>query len=333
MVDVDKQACRALAEKGYCSGLWPESYVTWDFLDKYPRSMELGYLHLNWDHIPGMYLRKYYLRTLLIEKEEWAHLSDPASLTRYWEPTQVSGDFHWTFALALCRTAFHDCEDTSKRKEYVVSVGIVRKLARYMAIPFASATDEFRDDLEESATLILVWLHQRSLLFPDLYFNRYHQHLMVMHDSTMPFNVGHPEKFMGALLHNAFLVGDKPSPKVKLPLAFLDHPTKFPIDSCVWEYWDWTTDCKDRSSPDEHFVWLSNEFTPFKTNPGTPCVPPDFTLGLPAVEDWPKRTRDVPWILDPAEHPRPAVQSQHESASPSSGDERRKKKKHHWPKK
>ena len=125
MVDVDKQACRALAERGYRSGLWPESYITWDFLDKYPKAMEPRYLHLNWNHIPGMYLRKYYLRTLIIEKEEWAHLSDPASLTRYWEPTQGSGDFHQIFALALCQTAFHDCEDTSRRKEYVVSVAVV----------------------------------------------------------------------------------------------------------------------------------------------------------------------------------------------------------------
>ena len=61
MVDVDKQACHALAERGYHSGLWPESYITWDFLDKYPKAMEPGYLHLNWNHIPGMYLRKYYL--------------------------------------------------------------------------------------------------------------------------------------------------------------------------------------------------------------------------------------------------------------------------------
>ena len=143
MVDVDKQACRALAERGYSSSLWPESYITWDFLDKYPRSMEPGYLHLNWNHIPGMYLRKYYLRTLMIEKEEWAHLSNSASLTQYWEPTQVSEDFHWTFALVLCWTAFHDCEDTSRRKEFMVSVGIVWKPAQYTAIPFTMAADEF----------------------------------------------------------------------------------------------------------------------------------------------------------------------------------------------
>ena len=102
MVDIDKQACHALTEKGYRDGLWLESYVTWDFLDKYPKAMEPGHLHLNWDHIPGMYLPKYYLQTLIIKKEEWGHLSDSASLAWYWEPTQGHGDFHCTFTLALC---------------------------------------------------------------------------------------------------------------------------------------------------------------------------------------------------------------------------------------
>ena len=143
MVDVDKQACCTLAERGYHDGLWPESYVTWVFLQRYPKAMEPGYLYLNWNYIPGMYLRKYYMQTLIIEKEEWAHLSDPAALTCYWEPTQGSGDFHHTFALALCWTTFHDCEDPSWTKEYVVSVAVVQKPARYMAIPFLTAADEF----------------------------------------------------------------------------------------------------------------------------------------------------------------------------------------------
>ena len=111
---------------------------------------------------------------------------------------------------------------------------------------------------------------------------------------------------------------------------------KFPIDSCIREYRDWTTGSEDRTSPDEHFVWLSNEFMPFQTDPGTPYVLLDFTLGLPAVKDWLQQTGDVPWILDPAEHPRSAVQCHHESTGPSSGDERqrkRKKKKHRQPKK
>ena len=186
---------------------------------------------------------------LVIEREEWAHLSNPASLTKYWELTQVPKDFHQTFALVLCQTAFHNCGNTSRRKEFVVLVGVVWKPARHTAIPFATAADEFRDNTDDSPTLLLVRLHRHLRLFPDLYFDRYHQHFMVMHDSGMPFNVSHPQRFMGAQLHNAFPAGDKPSPKVKLPPAFLDHPTKFPIDSCVREYRDWTMDCEDWSPP------------------------------------------------------------------------------------
>ena len=127
-------------------------------------------------------------------------------------------------------------------------------------------------------TLILVQLHWHSWLFLYLYLDRYHQHFTVMHDSGMPFNVGHPQRFMGALLHNAFPARYKTSPKAKLPLVFLDHPTKFPIDSCIREYWDWTTNCEDRSSLDKYFLWLSNEFTSFQSNLGTPYMLPDFTL-------------------------------------------------------
>ena len=104
MVDKDKKACRKLAEQGYHVGLWPEAYITWDFLEDYPKAMKPRYLHLNWNHIPGMYSRNHYILTLVIEQEEWAHLSDPALLARYWEPTQEPDDFHRTFVLVLCRT-------------------------------------------------------------------------------------------------------------------------------------------------------------------------------------------------------------------------------------
>ena len=54
----------------------------------------------NWDHIPGVALGIYYLRTLIIEKEEWAHLSNPASLTQYWEPTQVAQSIQYSMETA-----------------------------------------------------------------------------------------------------------------------------------------------------------------------------------------------------------------------------------------
>ena len=74
--------------------------------------MESGYLHIEWNSIPRLYNWKSFLRTLVIEKEEWDHLSDLAQLECYWEPTQNSDDFHRTLALVLCWTPFHDSKDT-----------------------------------------------------------------------------------------------------------------------------------------------------------------------------------------------------------------------------
>ena len=111
MVDMDKHACRSLADELYKKKLWPESYITWEFLEAHPRAMEPGYLQINWDTIPRLYNQKQHLRTLVIEKKEWDHLSDPAQLAHFWEPTQNPDDFHHTLALALCWTPFHDSPD------------------------------------------------------------------------------------------------------------------------------------------------------------------------------------------------------------------------------
>ena len=93
MVDIDKKACHTVAKQGYLAGLWPESYLTWEFLKEHPKAMEPGYLFVNWNHIPGMYCWKNYLCSLVIKPAEWEHLSDPAYLAHYWKPTQQLGIF------------------------------------------------------------------------------------------------------------------------------------------------------------------------------------------------------------------------------------------------
>ena len=224
MVDMDKHACRQLAENGYKNGQWPESYITWEFLADHPRAMEPRYFYVDWNSIPGLYNRKSYLRMLVIEKEEWDHLSDPAQLKHYWEPTQDSDDFHRTLGLALCWTPFHDCLEPARKKEYVVSVAVVQKLARHFGLPFAAAVEELRDDTEMTPTLLLVRLHRKSLLFPDIYYDWCGTHFTLMHDTGKGYNVGDPQKFLGGLLHNAITSGKDPSPKAKLPPVYLDLP-------------------------------------------------------------------------------------------------------------
>ena len=111
---------------------------------------------------------------------------------------------------------------------------------------------------------------------------------------------------------------------------------------CTREYRDWT---EERPTPEgdgrpaleEYFVWLSKDYTPYENNPGLPFIPPDFTLGLPSVQDWPHWAGEPPWILDPEEHPKLVHKVPVDSTRASSMDEgkkkKKKKKKHHRSKK
>ena len=194
---------------------------------------------------------------LVVEKEEWDHLSDPAQLKHYWEPTQDPDDFHQTLGLALCWTPFHDCLEPARKKEYVVSVAVVRKPAWHPRLPFETAVGELQDDT--TPTLVLVCLHRKSLLFPDIYYDRCRTHFTLMHDTGEGYNVGHPQKFLGALLQNAATSGKDPSPKAKLLPAYLDLLATSPlIDSCTRKYRDWTEGCPaskgdECTTLEEHF--------------------------------------------------------------------------------
>ena len=217
-----------------------------------------------------------------------------------------------------------------------MSVAVMRKLARHLGLPFAASVEELRDDAEMTPTLVLVHLHQKSLLFPDIYYDRCRTHFTLMHDTGKGYNVGHPQKFLGALLQNAITSGEDPSSKAKLPLAYLDLPTTSPlIDSCTRKYRDWMEGCPapkgdERAAPEEHFVWLSKDFTPYDNDPGSPFIPPDFTLGLPPVKDWPRRVREPPWVLDPKGCPKSSRNMPVDSTSSmDEGKKKKKKKKKH----
>ena len=185
-------------------------------------------------------------------------------------------------------------------------------------------------------TLLLVRLHQKSLLYPDIYYDRCGTHFTLMHDTGKGYCVGHPQKFLGALLQNAVTSGKDPSPKAKLLLAYLDLLAMSPlIDSCTRKYRDWTEGCPapeggERAAPEEHFVWISKDYTPYDNDLGSPFVPPDFTLGLPPVKDWPRRVGEPPWVLDPKECPKSSRNMPVDSTSSmDEGKKKKKKKKKH----
>ena len=153
------------------------------------------------------------------------------------------------------------------------------------------------------------------------------------------YNVGHPQKFLRALLQNAATSGKDPSLKAKLPPAYLDLlATSLLIDSCTRKYRDWmeahlAPKGDERAAPEKHFVWLSKDYTPYDTDLGSPFVPPDFTLGLPPVKDWPRQVREPPWVLDPEGCPKSSRNVPVDSTSSMDEGKKKKKKKHRRSKK
>ena len=89
----------------------------------------------------------------------------------------------------------------------------------------------------------------------------------------------------------------------------------------------------ERTALEEHFVWLSKDFTPYYNNLGSPFIPLDFTLGLPPVKDWPHWVGEPPWVLDPNGCPKSSRNVPVDSTSSMDEGKKKKKKKHRRSKK
>ena len=84
----------------------------------------------------------------------------------------------------------------------------------------------------------------------------------------------------------------------------------------------------EHAALEEHFVWLSKDFTPYDNDPGSPFVPPDFTLGLLPVKDWPCWVGEPPWVLDPKDCSKSSHNVPVDSTSSMDEGKKKKKKKH-----
>ena len=78
---------------------------------------------------------------------------------------------------------------------------------------------------------------------------------------------------------------------------------------------------------------MSKDYALYVNDPGTPFIPPDFTLGLPPMKDWPHHVREPPWVLDPKGHPKPSRNMPVYSTSSMDEGKKKKKKKYRRSKK
>ena len=171
-------------------------------------------------------------------------------------------------------------------------------------------------------------------MFPDCYYDHGHKHFSLIHDTGEDFCSGHPLRYIGTELLSKYEPGKKYSPRAKLPPSWQkDLETSYPVDSCIRSYKDWASGYSGVPSSEVHFIWLLESFIPFATRPGQEVILPDNMLGLPPVTLWPVRGGPIPWVLDPAEHPRPdnpvANRDLVGPGDATGGGKSRKRKRHH----
>ena len=223
-----------------------------------------------------------------------------------------------------------------------MSVAVVRKPSRHDGLPFLTAAEEFQDSANKTThSLLLVRLHRKSLLFPDIYYDRYGHHFTLMHDTGKGYKWGDPQVFLGALLHNAYTSGKGPSPKAKLLLAFLDRPAEHPlVDSCTREYRDWTKDfpapARSKHTPRRAFHLVVHQLPTIHSRSGVTFRTPGFHFGVASCAGLAHRSGEPSWPLDLKDRPKPKpdLVAPADSTRASSQDEskqRRKKKKHRHP--
>ena len=72
---------------------------------------------------------------------------------------------------------------------------------------------------EDSPTLLIVRLHKRSMMCPDVFYDQCHKHFTLIHDTgeySRESNFGHPSRYIGAELLSAYEPGKTFSPQAKL---------------------------------------------------------------------------------------------------------------------
>ena len=136
-----------------------------------------------------------------------------------WEPDTQPEHFHPNLAVVLCKGVFDDATDP----------GLVGKVCHYMTIarvpdcvellPFNQVREAFNQYNEATTGVGLVRLHQSNEIFPDIYFQYYGEHFMIMGLLDPEIRFGTADEFVGGYLVHWHLAASGRRAHAMLPLV------------------------------------------------------------------------------------------------------------------
>ena len=134
---------------------------------------------MNWDCIPRLYSWTDQMLMVSITDAQWDKWGQPRGWTM-WEPDTRPEHFCPNLAVVLCKGVFDDATDPE----------LMGKVCHYMTIawvpdcvkllPFNQVREAFNRYNEATTGVGLVRLHQSNEVFPDLYFQYYSEHFMIL---------------------------------------------------------------------------------------------------------------------------------------------------------
>ena len=136
---------------------------------------------MKWNSTPRLFKRIPALPTLTVKPTIWDKWCDGSCA--YWDPTQLPEDFHPGVALVVCYSLFQDLPQDNLREKKTISISLVY-VPEHWVLPSleeaAYVVNHTRDAKDPLGMMSLARIHKKSPFYPDISFQEYKQHLMIM---------------------------------------------------------------------------------------------------------------------------------------------------------
>ena len=271
----------------YHAGTQPAVFLSHRFLQDNPILLKEGCLLVNWDWIPGLYSRTDQMLMVSITDAQWEKWGLPGGWTA-WEPDTRFEHFHPNLAVVLCKGLF----------DHTTNPLLMGKVCHYMTIarvpdcvellPFNQVREAFNQYNEAATGVGQVRLHQSNEVFPDIYFQYYGEHFMIMGLWDPEIRFGTADEFMGGYLVRRHVTVSGRRAQAMLPPGYMlvaTHPIPFP----TYMYCPGGTGSLGQHPP-IYAIFLAPRGW-FIASPGR------FYIAEAPASDWPLNDVLVPWNL------------------------------------
>ena len=117
-----------------------------------------------------------------------------------WELDTRPKHFHPNLAVVLCKGIFDDATDPELMGKVCHYMTIARVLDCVELLPFNQVREAFNRYNEATTGVGLVQLHQSNEVFPDIYFQYYGEHFMILGLSDLEIWFSTVDEFVGGYL-------------------------------------------------------------------------------------------------------------------------------------